>query len=148
MPINNKQQEFILEYCSNGHNATKAYKTAYPDCNSGHRQAGARLLTYVDIEAKINEHMANMGKEQGYSVEQCQQEYEEARQRAITCKQVSAEIQAVTGKARLYGMDKDVHVAQDTPNTLSGQDLEHAQAVAKAALELKHGGPRLAKETA
>ena len=51
---NDKQKHFIREYTTNGHNATKAYKTAYPDCISGHRQSGSLLLTNTDIRAEID----------------------------------------------------------------------------------------------
>jgi len=54
MPINDKQRHFIREYTTNGHNASKAYSKAYPDCISGHRQAGSALLTNLDIRQEID----------------------------------------------------------------------------------------------
>ncbi len=54
MPINHKQKHFIREYTTNGHNATKAYKTAYPDCNGGWDRLGPRLMSKDEIRAEID----------------------------------------------------------------------------------------------
>ena len=51
---NDKQKHFIREYTTNGHNATKAYKTAYPDCNVGAAQAASLLLTNIKIRDEID----------------------------------------------------------------------------------------------
>ena len=37
----------------NGHNASQAYKKAYPGCKSGARQAASLLLTNINIKAEI-----------------------------------------------------------------------------------------------
>ena len=81
--------------------------------------------------------MAELSAETGYTVHQCQQEYEQARQRAVELKQVAAEISAITGKARLYGMDKDVHVNTDQPDTIDNADLDRIRDMAKAATRLR-----------
>ena len=43
----------------------------------------------------------------GYTVQQAQDEYEQARQLAMKIDQPAAASTAVTGKARLFGFDKD-----------------------------------------
>ena len=58
MSLSDKHQAFVQAYCNNGYNATKAYKTTYPDCKSGHRQAGNRLLTNGDIRKAISAYKA------------------------------------------------------------------------------------------
>ena len=50
----------------------------------------------------------------GYSIEQCQAEYEQARIQAIQTRQPAAAVAAITGKARLHGMDKDAGGGEKT----------------------------------
>ncbi len=48
--LNPSQRTFCLEWLRNGHNATAAYKAAYPGATpSSARELGHRLLTKVDI---------------------------------------------------------------------------------------------------
>lgn len=135
MPINDKQQAFINEYMVNGHNATQAYKTAYPDCTSGHKQNGSRLLTNDDILKAIAGLMAELGAEAGYTVTQCQEEYEQARQLGISLNQPSAVVSAVTGKARLYGFDKDNQVNDDQTKEIDQSKAEQARKLIKLQRE-------------
>ncbi len=61
--ISDKQQAFVNIYCSNGHNAFKAYKAAYPDSSERASQSNSTRLMENDkirdaifkIEAKIVE---------------------------------------------------------------------------------------------
>ena len=53
MIINDKQEAFCQEYCSNGFNASAAYKIAYPKAKAGHRQNGQRLITKDYIKERI-----------------------------------------------------------------------------------------------
>ncbi|UCH12301.1 MAG: terminase small subunit [Candidatus Omnitrophota bacterium] len=63
MSLNDKQEAFCQEYCSNGYNALKAYIKAYPD--SSHNAAKANSHRLIDndrirdrideIKAKISE---------------------------------------------------------------------------------------------
>ncbi len=56
---------------------------------------------------EIDRRKAELSAETGYTVEQAQKEYEEARELAMRINQPAAAAGAVTGKARLFGMDKD-----------------------------------------
>lgn len=62
-PLSDKRAHFVREYCSNGHNASQAYKTAYPNCNSAWDSHGARLVVIDSIEQAIVEYEANMEAE-------------------------------------------------------------------------------------
>jgi hypothetical protein len=59
MPINDKQQAFINEYMINGHNASQAYKKAYPNCKGGWNKLAANLMAKNGIKQAIR---AEMGK--------------------------------------------------------------------------------------
>ena len=50
--------------------------------------------------------------------------------------QLSAAASAITGKARLYGMDKDNQLNTDKPVDIPETDLETVEAAARAALKL------------
>jgi hypothetical protein len=69
-----------------------------------------------------------------YTVEQCQKEYEEIRQAAIAAGQLSAAATAVTGKARLYGMDKQTQV---TEHVEPEPTADEAEALKKVAVDYK-----------
>ncbi len=61
----------------------------------------------VRIKAAIAKLDAVGAAKTGYSIEQAQKEYEEDRQLARKLNQPAAAVSAVTGKARLYALDKD-----------------------------------------
>ena len=66
MPINDKQQAFINEYLVNGHNATKAYKTAYPNSSDKACESSAcDLLRKPKIVEEISRIQAKTGVEAG-----------------------------------------------------------------------------------
>lgn len=52
--MNENRQIFINAYMTNGYNATQAYKTAYPNCKTGHQQNGSRLMLNVVIKEAID----------------------------------------------------------------------------------------------
>ncbi len=57
MPISDKQQAFVNNYCTNGHNASKAYKNAYPNCKSGYNAHGAREIAKDSVKQAIRAFM-------------------------------------------------------------------------------------------
>ena len=52
-PLSDKRQAFVNEYCINGHNATQAYKKAYPGCNGGWDKLCSRLMGNDGVKAAI-----------------------------------------------------------------------------------------------
>ena len=52
-PLSDNHQKFAETYCGNGHNASEAYKTAYPNCKSGWNAHGARLIAKDSISKEI-----------------------------------------------------------------------------------------------
>jgi len=59
--LSDKQQAFVNSYCTNGYNATKAYRLAYPD-NKTPEFSASRLLSNVKIKAAINAFKAETAK--------------------------------------------------------------------------------------
>lgn len=54
MAINKKQQDFIMEYISNGFNAVQAYQAAYPTSTYATARTNAyKLLANKEIKAEI-----------------------------------------------------------------------------------------------
>ena len=54
MAINKKQQDFIMEYISNGFNAVQAYQAAYPTSTYSTARTNAyKLLANKEIKAEI-----------------------------------------------------------------------------------------------
>ncbi len=58
--MNENRQIFVNTYLTNGYNATQAYKTAYPNCKSGHDRAGHRLLSFDEVKKAIDKAKAEL----------------------------------------------------------------------------------------
>ena len=134
MPINDKQKHFIREYTTNGHNATKAYTEAYPDCNSGHKQAGSRLLTDVDIRAEIDQIEAKRAIKMDVSREKQMDRLLAAYDMAVTqgnvsgIKQILSEINLMQGYQRENAPNKEME--QAIAQRMSSEDKELARVTA------------------
>lgn len=104
------------EFVANGRNKGEAlqavgYSNAY--AVDGGRGCAVVFSNVRVIEA-IAELDAELSAKTAYTVAQCQREYEEARTLAMDIKQPAAAATAITGKARLYGFDKDNHSTEQT----------------------------------
>lgn len=102
----------------------------------------SKLFDRADVLAEIDKQEVELIAKTGYTQEQCQYEYDQARRHAITLKQPSAEVSAITGKARLHGHDKDnaMHNA-DNPSQLSQDDIDALRTMSR---ELTDNGLRAA----
>ena len=79
-----------------------------------HKQRGHENVTNSYLMRKIDKRREQLRAKTGYTIAQAQKEYEEARLLAMTCRQPAAAATAITGKARLYGMDKDANIGEKT----------------------------------
>ncbi|GAG06842.1 unnamed protein product, partial [marine sediment metagenome] len=61
---------FCQTYCINGHNASQAYKIAYPKANNGHNAHGAKLIAIDSIKQRIEEIQAEVDAESDVTVEE------------------------------------------------------------------------------
>ena len=135
----NTVNEIARHYVSNGHNKVQALLSAGYS-NKYANERGLRLFNDARLCKAIASLEAESAQIAGYTIDQCQREYEEARQRSILLKQPSAEISAITGKARLYGMDKDNSAAlKDTTDLSKYTDAELEQIRRQAIAITKTG---------
>ena len=103
--ITPKQNRFCQEYIIDSNATQAALRAGY--AGSSVRWCGCTNLTKPNVRQEIARLRADIAVITGYMVEECQREYEEARQLAIRTNQPAAAATATTGKARLYGFDKD-----------------------------------------
>jgi hypothetical protein len=111
---NEKAQAIAIEYCTNGFKKVAAlisvgYRQSYANC-----KRGLSLYNNVKVKSAIAKIQTASVAKTGYSVAQAQEEYEEARNLAMRVNQPAAAATAITGKARLYGMDKDANIGEKT----------------------------------
>ncbi len=78
------------------------------------RFQGYENTTKPHLMQEIAQRKAQLAAETGYTVAQCENEYDEVRKLALQLKQPAAAATAITGKARLYGMDKDANIGEKT----------------------------------
>jgi phage terminase small subunit len=135
MPINDKQKHFIREYTTNGHNATKAYKTAYPDCNIGANVNGSKLLANTSIKAEIDRIEAETGARMDISRKAQYKRLLAAYDMAVTqgnvagIKGILSEINLMQGYQRENAPNKEME--QAIADRMSSEDKELARVTAK-----------------
>lgn len=108
-PLTEKQEAFALAYVETG-NATEAYRRAY-DVAENARDSwiyveAAQLLDHPKIAPRIVELQELADKVASYSLKRAADEYEAARELAMAEKNASAAVSAITGKVKLFGLDK------------------------------------------
>ncbi len=109
-PLSDKRQHFVDEYCSNGGNASQAYKKAYPTAKTGHRQNGQRLITNDYIKEAIKVKLTENKVKNEINVEIQRQETIKLRDAAYDAKQYSAAITAndqLNKHAGFYALDNE-----------------------------------------
>lgn len=110
--LTDKQKQFCQEYDIDLNATQAALRAGY--AASSVRWTGCTNLTKPNVRAELERLQAVRRKKTGYKREQAEQEYEDFRLIAIDRKDVSGGVQAVKGKARLYGLDVDRQIKTDT----------------------------------
>ena len=101
-----KVNAIAQEYCTNGLIKSVALITVgYSENYATHN--GLKLFDNDRVKTAIAKIQAKAAEKAGYSIEQAQNEYEQARLLAMKMNQPAAAATAITGKARLHGYDKD-----------------------------------------
>ena len=113
-----KAQAIAAEYCTNGFQKVMAllavgYSTSYAN------KVGLKLYDNDRVKQAVDRIQASTKAKTGYTVENALAEYEEARLLAIKTNQPAAAATATTGKARLYGFDKDHAIGEKTTIVIS-----------------------------
>lgn len=113
MALTQKQENFCLSYVAQG-NASEAYRKSYnvgkmPD--ESIRVKAHEVLHNVNVTLRVAELRAEASKRNEITVDSLIAELQEARLVALAAEtpQTSAAIAATMGKARLTGLDKQIH---------------------------------------
>ncbi len=111
---NEKVTAIAAEYCTNGFMKVAAMISLGYSKSYANSKTGLRIYDNDRVKIAISRIQAVAIAKTGYTVEQAQLEYEEARVLAMACRQPAAAATAVTGKARLFGFDKDANIKEST----------------------------------
>ncbi len=125
---NEKAQLIASTYCTNGLQKVIALLTVgYSKHYANH--VGLKLFDNDKVKQAISRIQAIQIAKTGYSIEQAQAEYEEARALAIKINQPAAAATAITGKARLFGFDKDANIGEKTVIIISPKVVRPIESV-------------------
>ena len=105
-----KQEAFALAYVETG-NGAESYRRAYDvkaeTTHSSIYVAASRLLSDPKIKLRVRELQDQAVELVLYSKAKALEEYESARESAMTAEQFGAAVSAVTGKAKLFGFHSE-----------------------------------------
>ena len=105
-----KQESFAQKYIETG-NASEAYRQAYDTENMKletiHRNACA-LLDSSKVATRVEELQALAQERHAVTLDSLTKEYNEAKGVAYGLDQTGAAIQAINGKAKIHGFDRQV----------------------------------------
>ena len=133
------------EYCSNGRNKGDALRTiGYSDSYCDTLGIG-KVYSNIRVKDAIARIDSRQAAQQGRTVKQIDDMYTADRELARALKQPSAAVSAVTGIARLYGMDKDAGGTEEQ-QALAATVAEQAKLIAEQ-LVLNANKPKLVKDT-
>ena len=110
--ISNKQLRFAQEYMIDQNATQAALRAGYAKISAN--VSGHNCIVNYNVKKELTRLQAKLAVKTAYSVEKAELEYEEARTSAIKLNQPAAAVSAVTGKARLYGFDKDANIGEKT----------------------------------
>ncbi len=144
-PLTAPRQHFCREYCGNGHNATQAYKTAFPNCNGGWDKLGPRLMGKDGIKQEIARLEADTIEDNGLKIKtrlQRQAFWSDMMDETDASRMDKLRASELLGKSQADFIDVTVNKADDSPVSLTPEQRTAAMAAAIAAV-----GPKLSKET-
>lgn len=111
-PLTEKQEAFCRAFVETG-NASEAYRRSYDAKNMGQNTIAVKaseMLNKDNISVRLQQLREVHQKRHNVTVDSIVAELEEARQRALNAAtpQTSAAVAASMGKAKLYGLDKQL----------------------------------------
>lgn len=113
--LSGEKAQFIAStYCTNGFQKVRALLSVGYAKSYANSKTGLKIYDNAKVKLAIKRIQNVQVAKTGYTVEQAQAEYEEARALAIKINQPAAAATAVTGKARLFGFDKDANIGEKT----------------------------------
>ena len=129
--MNENRQIFVNTYLTNGYNATQAYKTAYPNCKSGHRQAGQRLLTFVDIKDAVSKAKKDLEEWLESDRKLCDKLFQEQYQASVAAEDRTNAIRCVENKAKNVGYYAADNAQRTEQAKLTAEENKEAKEYAK-----------------
>ncbi len=126
-----KQLGFCHSYVECG-NASKAYRLNYNAENMKPTTIAVKaceLLKNGKVAVTVNQLLKEVRQRHDVTVDSLTDEYEDARDLAMSSKQPSAAISATSGKARLHGFDKQESVQVNVQQNVQLTKLELARRV-------------------
>ena len=129
--LTNKQKAFCREYVIDHNGTQAAIRAGYS--KKGAEVRASELLRNSKVKDYISRLETEMRVDTTMTVERVQQMYMDAYALAMEHNQPSAAVSAVTGTARLYGMDKDASLDKQEAEALTPDELETLR---KQAIEL------------
>ncbi len=143
-PLTAARQHFCREYCGNGHNATQAYKTAFPNSNGGWDKLGPRLMGKDGIREEITRLETHAVEENSLKIKtrlQRQAFWSDMMDETDASRMDKLRASELLGKSQADFIDVHLTKADDATAPLSPEQRTAAMAAAKAAT-----GPKLSKE--
>jgi len=132
--MNENRQIFVNTYLTNGYNATQAYKTAYPNCKSGHKQAGSRLLTSVDIKEAIDEAKKDLEEWLEGGRKLCDKLFSDQYKLSLEAKDRGNAIRCIENKAKNVGYYAEDNAQKAEQVKLSDKEVAEAKKITKFRL--------------
>ena len=143
-PLSAVRKHFCREYCVNGHNATQAYKTAYPDSKSGWDAHGARLIGNDSIKQEIARLETKSIADNDLKIKtrlERQAFWSDMMDEKDASRMDKLRASELLGKSQADFIDVTLTKGDDQASPLSPEQRTAAMAAAKAAT-----GPKLSKE--
>lgn len=144
--MNENRQIFVNTYLTNDYNATEAYKTAYPNCKSGHQQAGSRMLLNVVIKEAISKAKKDLEGWLNAGRELCDKLFNDQYKASITAKDRTNAIRCVENKAKNVGYYALDNAQKAEKTKLDEVQVEEAKQYAKWRLIQGLTEPEVKKE--
>jgi len=129
--LTNKQKAFCREYVIDHNGKQAAIRANYAKASA--EMQASRMLSKDKVKSYIARLETEYRVDTTMTVERVQQMYMDAYALAMEHNQPSAAVSAVTGTARLYGMDKDASLDKQEAEALTPDELETLR---KQAIEL------------
>jgi len=102
MSLSSRRESFCQQFVVDMNATAAAARAGYSQATA--KQQGSRLLTNVDVKARVAELQAGIAERCEVSVDSVVAELEEARSQAIATGQASAAVSASLGKAKVCGL--------------------------------------------
>lgn len=140
MPITDRQQAFVNYYCNNGFNAAQAYKSAYPNCKTGHNKLAARVMARDGIKVAISEKIAKRQAELDYDQRKATQLLFDLLERCKAAKDHNTEATVIRELNTIFALRKEGAVTgQQEQQQLTEQQAAEARRLAGIRLRQPAG---------